>query len=334
MVMDDPLMLKKTEGILTANQWPQNANYVSRFIRSCVSLLPVAGIYWDAPRRPLGISVYMRVKDERDWIAASVASVKGIADEIVIVDNGSSDGTYEILQELADAEKGLIKLFRKPELNYLDLSNFVLSKTSFRWILKWDGDFIARTTGIHDIAGLRKRILSLDSRRYYLIYLRHVNLAGDLFHQDPQEMVHIEEYVHTFSEAARFIHPGRYEAVKFPLYYKPLFWYEPYVFHVNVKPGRRMLLRYFWEEWMELKDYVRYPALEDYVVAHIEKEFGTASLEEAQSRCVAKILQNYIPYDEKRFGPYPAMLKPLMEKPAYRIEYRDGSIVGRSEPVS
>jgi len=328
------MSIKMDAFTITANQFPQNANYVSRFIRSFVSFLPALGIYSAPLQRPQGISIYMRVKDERDWIAASVASVKGVADEIVIIDNGSSDGTYEILQDLADAKKGLIKLFRKPELRHCDLSNFALEQTTFRWVFRLDGDMIAHTDGAHPISELRKRILSLDSRRYYLVYLRHVNLAGDLFHQDPQEMVHIEEYVHAFSETARFIHPGRYEVVKFPLYYKPLFWYEPYVFHVNVNPGRRMLLRYFWEDWMELKDYVRYPALEDYVVAHIEKEFGTASLEEAQSRCLAKILQNYIPYDEMRFGPYPAMLKPLMDKPAYRIEYRDGHIAGRTEPVS
>ncbi len=65
----------------------------------------------------------------------------------------------------------------------------------------------------HDIINLRERLLSLNSKRYYLIYLRHINLSGDLFHQDPKEMVHIEEYIHSFSEKASYIHPGRFEAV-------------------------------------------------------------------------------------------------------------------------
>ncbi|MBW6499461.1 MAG: glycosyltransferase [Bacteroidales bacterium] len=282
--------------------------------------------------RPRGISVYMRIKDERDWIAASIASVKGIADEIIIVDNGSTDGTYEILQEIARREKGFIKLMKKPELHHCDLSNFALGQTSFRWVFRWDGDMVAHTDGEHPISELRARILALNPRHYYLVYLRHTNLSGDLFHQDPQEMVHIEEYVHTFSKAARFIHPGRFEAVKFPFYYKPLFWYEPYVFHVNVKPVRRMLLRYFWEEWMELKDYVRYPRLEDYVSAKIETEFGTFSMEEAQGRCVKKMLQNHIHFNAEKFGPYPEMLRPLLEKTPYRIQYQDGRISGRTEP--
>jgi len=222
---------------VTANQSPQCTNYFSRSLRSFASLLPAMGLYPAAPQRPQGISIYMRVKDERDWIAASIASIRGIADEIIVVDNGSTDGTYEILQDMVRIENGRLKLWRRSELYHADLSNFALEQTTFRWVFRFDGDMIAHTTGPHNIEKLRSRILGLNPHRYYLIYLRHINLSGDVFHQDPREMVHIEEYIHTFSEAARFIHPGRFEAVKFPFYYKPLFWYEPYVFHVNIVPS-------------------------------------------------------------------------------------------------
>jgi len=316
---------------VTANQSPQCTNYFSRSLRSFASLLPAMGLYPAAPQRPQGISIYMRVKDERDWIAASIASIRGIADEIVAVDNGSTDGTFEILRDIAHQENGRLKLWQKPELHHGDLSNFALEQTSFRWVFRWDGDMVAHTDGEHPIAELRARILALNPHRHYLIYLRHINLSGDLCHQDPQEMVHIEEYIHTFSKAARFIHPGRFEAIKFPFYYKPLFWYEPYVFHVNIKSARRMLLRYFWEDWMERKDYIRYPTLEDYVSAHIEKEFGTSSMEEAQARCVSRMLQNHIPFDPERFGPYPELLKPYLMQPKYLIQYENGRISGRKD---
>jgi glycosyltransferase involved in cell wall biosynthesis len=316
---------------ITANQSPHRVNYFSRVLRSFANLLPTMGLHQAAPPRPQGISIYMRVKDERDWIAASIASIRGIADEIVVVDNGSTDGTFEILRDMAHQENSRLKLWQKPELHHGDLSNFALEQTSFRWVFRWDGDMVAHTDGEHPVAELRARILGLNPHRYYLIYLRHINLSGDLCHQDPQEMVHIEEYIHTFSKAARFIHPGRFEAIKFPFYYKPLFWYEPYVFHVNIKSARRMLLRYFWEDWMERKDYIRYPTLEDYVSAHIEKEFGTPLMEEAQERCMGKVLQNHISFDTERFGPYPAMLKPLLDQPPYRIQYQTGRISGRTE---
>lgn len=317
--------------ITTANQYPERKNRIRRFGRSISSNAPLIGLV-PHPTRPQGISIIMRIKDEKDWIKPSIQSIKGIADEIVVVDNGSTDGTYEVLQELESLEKGLIKLWQKPDLDHCALSNFALGQTQFRWVFTWDGDMIAHTSGAHNIYHLRERILSLDSRRYYLIYLRHINLAGDLLHQDPQEMVHIEEYIHTFSERARYIHPGRFEAIKVPKYYQPLFWYEPYSFHVNVKPAQRMLLRYFWEDWMELKDYARFPKLKDYVNKKIIEEFGTEFWEKAGRICVQRVCRNYIRYDPDLFGPYPNLLEPYRENPRYRLKYENGKIVGRQEP--
>jgi glycosyltransferase involved in cell wall biosynthesis len=315
---------------ITASQYPHRMNYISRFLRTILSFTPQLGII-PYPTRPDGISVLMRVKDEADWIKSSVESIKRIADEIVIVDNGSTDGTYEILEEVSAKEKGLIKLWQRTDLDYCDLSNFALKNTSFRWIFKWDGDMIAHTSGEYDIAKLRNRILSLNPKRYYVIYLSFINLSGDLNHQDPNEMIHIEEYIYTYSNSANYIHPGRFEAVKFPKYHRVLFWYEPYSFHVNVKPARRMLQRYFWYDWMELKDYINFPTLDDYVRAKIETEFGTTSWENAQRINVQKTFSNYICFDTKVFGPYPDLLRTHLENPKYKVIYENRKIIGRDE---
>jgi len=321
----------KDQTTITYNQMPDKKNIITRNLRKIVSYAPLIGLIPKPNSRPLGISIFMRVKDEADWIRPSILSIRAIADEIIVVDNGSTDGTYEILEKIASCEKGLIRLWRRPELNHCDLSNFALAQTNFHWAFRWDGDMVAHTTGGNNISHLRARILSLDRRRYYLIYLRHINLAGDLFHQDPNEMVHIEEYIHTFSKETRFIHPDRFEAVKFPKYYQPLFWYQPYIFHVNVKPARRMLLRYFWEDWMMLKDYKKYPILENYVKEKIKTEFATDSWESAQRLCIKKVCQNYVPYNSETFGPYPELLKSYLENSKYKLKYKNGRIVGRDE---
>lgn len=315
---------------ITANQYPHLKNRLTRLVRTSLSFFPRLFLV-SSYKRPKGISVMMRVKDESDWIRPSIESIKGIADEIIIVDNGSSDGTYEILKEMASEEKGLVKLWRKSDLSYCALCNFALDQTQFQWAFKWDGDMIAHTSGDCNISKLRERLLSLNPKRYYLIYFRHINLSGDLFHQDPNEMVHVEEYIHTFSEKARYIHQGRFEAIKFPKHYRPLFWYEPYSFHVNVRSARRMLLRCFWDEWMEMKDYKRYPKIEDYVDEKIKDEFKTDSLEEAASLCVKRVCNNFIRYDPQIFGPYPDLLKPCLERVKYKLIYKDGKIIGRDE---
>jgi glycosyltransferase involved in cell wall biosynthesis len=314
---------------LTASQHPHRY-YLSRLVRTLLSHLPKAGII-PPPKRPKGISVIMRVKNEVDWIRPSIESIKGIADEIIVVDNGSTDGTPDILHEIEAKEKGLVKIWKRPDLDIRSLSSFALNQTTFNWVWRWDGDMIAHTTGERDISYLRGRILSLDPQRYYVIYLRHINLAGDLFHQDRNEIFHVEEYIYTYSEKAYYIHPGRFEAVKFPRYYKPLFWYEPFVFHVNIKPAHRMLLRYFWDDWMELKDYRKYPRLEDYVKEKIKDEFGTDLCKKAEKICIEKSFNNYIPFNKDIFGPYPAQLEPYLKEPKYKLRYKEGKIVARDE---
>lgn len=323
-------MYNKASSSISSNQNPERKNHLSRFLRKIVSNAPLIGVV-PRPSRPMGISVYMRVKNLEDWIRPTIQSIIGIADEVVIVDNGSTDGTFQIVEELASLEKGLIKIWQRPDLDFCALCNFAFDQTTFHWVFKWDGDMVAHTTGKYNISSLRDRILSLDSRRYYLIYLRHISLAGDILHQDRKEMVHIEEYIHTYSKRSHYIFQGEYEAIKVPKYYRVLFWYEPYSFHINVKPAKQMLLRHFWEEWIGLKDYKKFSTLEDYVDHRIEGVFGTKSWEEAQRICVQRACQNYIPYNPDLFGPYPDLLKPYLDNPKYRLKYKDGKVAGRDE---
>ncbi len=315
---------------VTANQYPHGRNTISCRIRSLFSFAPVLGMV-ARPDRPDGISVIMRVKDEKDWIEPSIASIKMIADEIIVVDHGSTDGTFQTIERIRSEKENLIKLSQRPELDFCSLSNHALEQAGYRWVLNWDGDMVAHTSGESDVRQLRERVLSLDSRRFFVIYLRLINLAGDLFHQDPEEMVHIEEYIHTFSEQARFIHTGRFEAVRFPRYYKPLFWYEPYAFHVNVKPARKMLFRYFWNAWLSLEDHQNYEGFEAYVKGHIGREFGTGSWEEAQRLCVERVCRNFISYDTGKMGSYPDLLLPHVENSRYRLRFENGRVVGRDE---
>jgi hypothetical protein len=82
---------------------------------------------------------------------------------------------------------------------------------------------------------------------------------------------------------------------------------------------------------MELKDYTKYPKLEDYVNEKIKDEFGTDSRAEAERLCVKRVCGNFIPYDPQIFGPYPDLLRPYLEKSKYKLIYENGKIIGRDE---
>jgi hypothetical protein len=190
---------------------------------------------------------------------------------------------------------------------------------------------VGQTTGEHDLGQLRDRVLALDRRRFYLIYLRLINLAGDLSHHDAREPVHFEDYLHVPSPVARFVHESTFEAVKVPKYYHSLFWYEPYVFHVNVKPSRRMFLRQFWDEWMERKDFERFPSVEDFARQRYQQVYGVDRWEEAERLCFRDYGTHLIPYDHDRYGPLPALLQTAAATPKYTVIEAAGRVVGRND---
>ncbi|MEE1490960.1 MAG: glycosyltransferase family 2 protein, partial [Massilioclostridium sp.] len=81
------------------------------------------------------ISLCMIVKNEEDVLARCLDCVQGIADEIVIVDTGSTDRTKEIAGEYTD------KVY---DFEWIDdfaaARNFSFSKASCDYILWLDAD--------------------------------------------------------------------------------------------------------------------------------------------------------------------------------------------------
>src|SRR3989338_2511182 len=81
------------------------------------------------------LSVCMIVKNEENCIERSLQSVKDIADEIVIVDTGSTDGTLAIVQRFT--EKVLHFSWNN---DFSAARNFALSHATSDWILFLDAD--------------------------------------------------------------------------------------------------------------------------------------------------------------------------------------------------
>ena len=303
---------------------------VKRIIRFFFSFSPLLGLVEKPPYRDNGISVFIRLKDEEDWIRYSILSIKNFADEIIVGDNGSEDKSVEIVEELIN-EGFNIKLYKCPEMKINELTDFLLKKTKFRWVMKWDADFVARTTGKFSIINLRKKLMNMDSTRYYLVMITHICLTGDIFHQNPNELTHTEEYIYTNSDHLTFIHPGECESLKSPKYYTVIKLKGYYSFHFDIKSSDRMLERKYWFDWMGLKDYKSFPTLQSYVEYRVKDENKFESMEKAKLNHVIEYCKKLVPYDHKKFGEYPVIIKEMISQPRYRVVYKNGIIIGRND---
>ena len=274
----------------------------------------------------------MTVKNEEDWIEKSVLSIAGVVDEIVVVDNGSDDSTFQILQGLEKRLAGKLRLFCYPAEDFCGAVNFTLEHTSFKWILRWHGDFVARTTGPMAISNLSERAKSLDPHRYYCAWIGPISLDGDLFHQLPQREVELEPFLFSYSPRLRYVQSGRFEVLPVPWFYKRLEWRELYFFHMRyVKPARRILYRFFWTEWMSVSDKAKFPTLDSYVRQRIIEVYGTSDLREAMTRRIRDLGRELVLYDMARFGAYPEIISADLRDPKYRLIYENGQIVSRSD---
>ena len=109
------------------------------------------------------ISAMVRVRDEEQFLEVAIRSIADLVDEIVIVDNLSSDKSPQIIDALWKELPGRVRPYhypheirrvgrenwelsdREPDSPNLSSSyyNWCLARCTCPWVLKWDGDMIA-----------------------------------------------------------------------------------------------------------------------------------------------------------------------------------------------
>jgi len=81
------------------------------------------------------LTVLIPCKDERRNMRACIESVRSIADEILIADSGSTDGTLQIIAQL-----GGCRLIEREYVHSGDFKNWAIPQASCPWILILDAD--------------------------------------------------------------------------------------------------------------------------------------------------------------------------------------------------
>src|SRR5262245_65872301 len=81
------------------------------------------------------LTVLIPCKNERLNIKDCIESVRGIADEILVADSGSTDGTLDIVREL-----GGCRIIEREYVNSANFKNWAIPQAKHEWVLVVDAD--------------------------------------------------------------------------------------------------------------------------------------------------------------------------------------------------
>lgn len=84
---------------------------------------------------PLPLTVLIPCKNERENLGPCVDSIRGLADEILIADSGSTDGTLALIRSWPDC-----RLIEREFVDSGDFKNWAIPQASHAWVLVLDAD--------------------------------------------------------------------------------------------------------------------------------------------------------------------------------------------------
>lgn len=185
-------------------------------------------------RSQLGISAFVRAKNEESKIKSCLLSIIDVFDEIIFVDNNSQDDTFSVVEGIKNThENGYkVKLFKYPfsvsrfgreyssteensVYNFAYLSNFALSHCSYKYVCKWDADMLFRPEVILKFKNfLKTKILPVSATW---------NLFGQTVYRDLDENcwlsskeIYREPRIFPTSYFHRYVKGKHFEVLKSP----------------------------------------------------------------------------------------------------------------------
>lgn len=302
----------------------QNLKYWLSFPASLLQL------FLKKTKRPNGISVMIRVNNEEKWIARSLLSLNEFADEVVVLNNNSTDRTLEEINQIKSKLKYKLIVENEESNDICKVSNHALSLTSFRWIFRWDSDFVAYTSGERNIKYLKDWLLKLNPRKFYLIFPLTFSFAGDLFHVKTGKETNSEGYIHTWHSKLRYVKKGKFEILKVPFCYKIKRLTKFFFVHIgSAKSSQKLLHRFFWLYWQE--HLRKFPQIDDFIKNELKTKFDGIEPKEFVVKEFKRLILPIRKFDKLEFGDYPELLQEEVENPELKIIYKDGKPFTRND---
>src|SRR6478609_8552043 len=81
------------------------------------------------------LTVLIPCKNELAHIGACIESVRAVANEILVADSGSTDGTLDVVRGLDGC-----RLIQREFVNYADFKNWAIPQAKHEWVLIVDAD--------------------------------------------------------------------------------------------------------------------------------------------------------------------------------------------------
>ena len=181
-----------------------------------------------------GVSAMVRVRNEARKIDYCLRSILPVFDEIVVVDNGSDDGTASLVQQVMEQHDpdGKIRLLTYPFRlarfgpehddtpedslsSAVYFTNWALSHCTFQYVCKWDGDMVLRREVRDSFAQFLEQIPSAPPHCWAI--------AGQTIYRDVQGHFHLargevnsEIEIFPYGFACRFVKKRHWEQLKRP----------------------------------------------------------------------------------------------------------------------
>ncbi|MEW6545536.1 MAG: glycosyltransferase [Bacillota bacterium] len=112
-----------------------------------------------------GLTVTYVVKDDEEFFPFSLRSVYSVADEVVVVDNGSRDRTPQIARAFSR-----VRLYTCPGKDFSMLRNLALSKVQSDWVMTLDADEVFYS----DVEEVVPRLLEVPGVDGYTCWFYHL----------------------------------------------------------------------------------------------------------------------------------------------------------------
>ena len=185
---------------------------------------------WKNREKPHGISACIRVRNEGQFMGAAVRSVLPLVDEVVLCVQPSDDDTLEQAEVMRAVWPEKVRVHYYPIVpDWIDtmgfyekdpdapghlvhMSNWAMSKCTYSWILKVEGDVIALPT----LGGFIDRALTDNRLMYYGLVI--LNIAGremdKVSWENPRNGGWDECIVPNGPQYARFVRRSKWEVLE------------------------------------------------------------------------------------------------------------------------